>query len=158
ASAAIDAMQKSVQKNAAATDELSRAAVETGAAMQELDTSISGVERQALATADLSHEMRDNADRGNTAVSRTVEGMELIKSSAAEAGASIRALGGRIGDIGAILTVIQEVAAQTNLLALNASIIASQAGSHGRGFAVVADEIKNLAQRTGRSTQEIGGL
>jgi methyl-accepting chemotaxis protein len=62
-------------------------------------------------------------------------------------------------DIAKILDYIEDHAQQTNLLALNAAILASQDSGGGdaqtKGFSVVADEIKQLAEQTGRSTQEI---
>ena len=82
--------------------------------------------------------------------------MYRIDDTVQRAAELVDELGVHQPEIGRVVDVIQEIADQTNLLALNAAIIASQAGESGKAFAVVAAEVRNLAERTARSTREIG--
>lgn len=127
----------------------------TASSVMEMDSSIKQVERNANETAAISKAVRLDAETGREAVEAVITGMQEIKRASKITSEVIATLSERAGDIGEILSVIDEVAEQTNLLALNAAIIAAQAGEHGKGFAVVADEIKELSERTSSSTREI---
>lgn len=154
----IEEMTFSVKEVAKNIEALSSTAEETSSAMNEMDISIQQVENNANETAQLSEEVVWAAEGGVDAINQTIEVINMIKLSSADAVSVIASLGGRIEEIGKILSVIDDVSEQTNLLALNAAIIAAQAGEHGKGFAVVADEIKDLAERSATSTKEIAEI
>lgn len=154
----IGQMTQTIKEVARNVEDLSAAADQTSTSMREIDVTISQVEGNANQTAELSEEVRRDAERGAESVQLTQQGIGRINQYTQDAFDVMGSLGKKIQAIGQVLTVIDDVAEQTNLLALNAAIIAAQAGEHGKGFAVVADEIKDLAERTAASTSEIASL
>ncbi|ARJ68053.1 hypothetical protein WV31_05970 [Magnetospirillum sp. ME-1] len=86
-------------------------------------------------------------------VSVTIAGDASIEAERTTA--LINSLAQAVDKIGAVVALINDIAAQTNLLALNATIEAARAGDAGKGFAVVANEVKTLANQTARATDEI---
>ncbi|MDR3000349.1 MAG: methyl-accepting chemotaxis protein [Fibromonadaceae bacterium] len=74
---------------------------------------------------------------------------------AADATSVMSKLGFAAKEIGQVTDVIKKIADKTNLLALNATIEAASAGEAGKGFAVVASEIKELANQSATSADDI---
>lgn len=135
-----------------------RQITETATAVEEMAVSIRQVSENANLSAQVAYEARSNAQSGQLAVQATIDGMQRIRQEVQETSKTIKRLGERSQEIGAIVQLIEEIANQTNLLALNAAIQAAMAGEHGRGFAVVAEEVRRLAERAGEATQQIGML
>jgi len=90
---------------------------------------------------------------GNANESRKISSEATQKSS--EATEVMGKLGAAAKEIGQVTDVIKRIADKTNLLALNATIEAASAGEAGKGFAVVASEIKELANQSAQSADDI---
>jgi len=156
--AAMDRAGAALQRTSGATLELTRALDASSASMTEIDFTVREIDRNLKESTFLAERVATDAATGNQAVASTRAGMERISEGVAAAAATIAELARRVGEIGTVTGVIDDVTERTGLLALNAAIIAAQAGERGRGFAVVADGIKTLASRTADSTREIAGI
>jgi methyl-accepting chemotaxis protein len=91
-------------------------------------------------------------------MNRTVDGIQVIRSTVADTAKKVKHLGESSQKISKVVELISAFTAQTNMLALNASIEASRAGEEGRGFAVVASEVRALARQSAEATEEIRKL
>ena len=160
-------------------DECNQSANETSSAMEEMAASMEEISATTLEinsstnkTMETIVEIADSAEKGsdfaNESQRRAVETEKLATEGR-------RNTTGMINEIREMLVesienskkaeLIEEltadiltIAGQTNLLALNASIEAARAGEAGKGFAVVAEEIRQLAERSKESANNIQSI
>ncbi|MBL1376774.1 methyl-accepting chemotaxis protein [Zobellella iuensis] len=130
------------------TEQVATAINEMSATVQE----VSHNTNQAAESARAAHEA---AEQGKQVVQQTVGFISRLAEEVATTGQVVQSLADSSNQISSVVQVIQEIADRTNLLALNAAIEAARAGEQGRGFAVVATEVRNLAEQTQQSSQEI---
>ena len=131
---------------------------QTSASIQQMVRSIQRIAAIAANLSEMARRSSAAVGDGRGAMGKASDGMTGIRTAMENSSRLIQALGQRAESIGKIVGVITDIATQTNLLALNAAIEAARAGEHGVGFAVVADEVRKLAERSARSTSEIGQL
>lgn len=127
-------------------------------ASNDLAGNISDIDSMTQQASEKSSTAKQQAQLGEQSIINSISRTEHMSELVGQTGEVIEGLYRGSLDIGVISDVISNITKQTNLLALNAAIEAARAGESGRGFAVVADQVRELAQQTQSSIDEITGI
>lgn len=95
---------------------------------------------------------------GSQTVQTLLREMATVQNNSSAISNKIYDLKERTRRIETISHVVSRMANQTNILALNAAIEAKRAGIDGKGFTIVAAEIRQLANHSKKSAEEIQQL
>ena len=155
ASEASEQLAAQIEQAGRGADEQAARVTETATAMEEMNSTVMEVAKNASKASEFSTGTREKATAGAQVVQSAVASIQEVKTQSETLRRDMTKLSENAQSITRIMNVISDIADQTNLLALNAAIEAARAGDAGRGFAVVADEVRNLAEKTMASTSDV---
>lgn len=158
----VNHLVESTESVAHSMQEISSATNLTARNIEEQNNMTQSIQEAIEKTGQRSRNMVGIATESNESIHDNMEVMTKLKEQSVQISDtnsqvtdSMQKLQNKTKEVEEIAGMILDISSQTNLLALNASIESARAGEAGRGFAVVADQIRQLAEQTRSSTEEI---
>lgn len=122
---------------------------------QAIQTAISETSERSKKMVGIAVDSNESIQENIRVMEELQKQSEMIAATNAQVNEAMHRLQKKTKEVEEIAGMILGISSQTNLLALNASIESARAGEAGRGFAVVADQIRQLAEQTKQSTEQI---
>jgi methyl-accepting chemotaxis protein len=156
--AASEMVAEIAEKNLLASDMQVNLVNDSSKAMVQMANGINEITKDNEAMLASSDEVSRLVEEGANLMKDVTNQMSSISASIQQSSDIITDLAIHSEKIRNVTVLITGIAEQTNLLALNAAIEAARAGEQGKGFAVVANEVRNLAEQSKASAEEIGRM
>jgi methyl-accepting chemotaxis protein len=151
----VDEMAGSIREVASQAEGIAHSVEDTAHNLDAIGESLEKIREGAFTGAKTAETVNMDAESGLQVVKASIDEMERIEQESIKANEAMKRLSVQTGEVAKIIEVIKELVSDTELLAFNAAIIAAKAGDEGKGFSVVAEEIRDLADRTTASAQDI---
>lgn len=150
-----EAVARSMYEISEATNLTAENIMEQSSMTQNIQQAIDEARERSRQMVDIAQSSDDSIRDNLQVMDELKHHAEQIASTNEQVTESMEKLLAKTKEGETIAGMILEISSQTNLLALNASIESARAGEAGRGFAVVADQIRQLAEQTKASTEDI---
>lgn len=150
-SAVMEELSASMEEVANSTAAINEGAADASSNIASITANATEILSYANQMSERAMQLKQSAEQNKEETTNIISTIEKSMKQAIENS-------GSVSEVQNLTEDILSISGQTNLLALNASIEAARAGEAGKGFAVVADEIRQLADSSRETANNIQSI